>query len=83
MIVRIIKAHSVTHKLRSKGINFRKIRSEMKAIIAVKKHKPVIKACIPFCTGRFCPLSNKSITPVTRQAAHTIFNGVSLKLKIF
>jgi len=46
-----MNAHSTTHKLRSKGINFRKIKSEMNAIIAAKKQSPVTKPCTPFWTG--------------------------------
>jgi len=46
-IVIRISIPSTIHILRSKGINFRKIRSEMKAIIAVKIHKPAHKLFIP------------------------------------
>jgi len=46
--VNTINAHSTTHRFRSKGINFRKIRSEMKAIIAAKKQRPVTNPLIPF-----------------------------------
>ena len=45
-IVKTINAHSTTHKLRSKGINFRKIKSEMNAIIAAKKQSPVTRPFI-------------------------------------
>lgn len=46
--VNTMNAHSTTHKFRSKGINFRKIKSEMKAIIAAKKHNPITKPLSPF-----------------------------------
>lgn len=78
-----MKAHSTTHKFRSKGINFLKIKSEMKAIIAAKKHRPVSMTFTPFCTG-ICRAGLKSITNAsTRQAEVTIFKGVNFKLRSF
>jgi len=78
-----MKAHSTIHMFRSKGINFLKIKSEMKAIIAAKKQSPVSSPSIPFCTA-LCCAGLKSITSAsTRQAEVTIFNGVNFKPKSF
>jgi len=81
--VNTMKAHSTTHKFRSKGINFLKIKSEMKAIIAAKKQRPVSSPFTPFCRGACCA-GLKSITNAsTRQADVTIFKGVSFNPRSF
>ena len=83
MTVNTISAHSTIHKLRSKGMNFRKIRSEMKAIIAVKTQRPVSNKLTPFCTGTCCSVLKIISIANTRQPEVTIFNGVNLKAKFF
>jgi hypothetical protein len=81
--VNTMKAHSTTHKFRSKGINFRKIKSEMKAIIAAKKQRPITKPLKPFCTGS-CPVGlTKRNTPNTRKPEVAILSGVSFKTMFF
>lgn len=78
-----ISTHSTAHNLPSKGINFLKIRSEMKAIIAVNKHKPAIKLFMPDCTGTAVEGLINIITPATRHNALTIFKGVSFNARSF
>jgi len=79
----MIRAHSTIHNLPSKGINFRKIRSEMKAIIAVKIQRPINNPFIPFCTGICLSGLKNSSKANTRQPELTIFNGVNFKIKFF
>lgn len=81
--VNTINAHSTTHKFRSKGINFRKIKSEMKAIIAAKKQRPTSKPFTPFCTGICGVWLNTIISARTRHPEVTIFKGVNFKIRFF
>jgi hypothetical protein len=81
--VNTMNAHSTTHKFRSKGINFRKIKSEMKAIIAAKKQRPTNNPFIPFWIGSCCGGLNNISAAITRQPDVTIFKGVSFKIMSF
>lgn len=81
--VNTMNAHSTTHKFRSKGINFRKIKSEMKAIIAAKKQRPISSPFTPFCIGSCCGGLNNISAATTRQPDVTIFKGVSFKVMSF
>lgn len=67
---------SMTQSFFKFGINFLKIRSEIKAITADRKLNPTRSAVrLVFPETGFLPVSNN--TPITKQSAETRLSGVS------
>lgn len=79
MTVNAIKEDSISHNRFKSGINFLKIRSEMKAITAVKKDNTTIIWLTSFWTGKGGSGLKISKTPATSPRAVMIFSGVNFK----